>query len=53
MPNNLTIANIFLFCAILCLALSAIVQSPFYFFYSFGATALAGAVRHSQLPQKR
>ena len=51
--TNLTIANIFLFCAILCLALSAIVHSPFYFIYSFGATALAGAVRHSQLPHKR
>ena len=51
--TNLTIANIFLFCAILCLALSAMIASPFYFFYSFGATALAGAVRHSQLPHKR
>jgi hypothetical protein len=53
MPNNLTIANIFLFCAILCMALSAMVHSPFYFIYSFGTVVLAGAVRHSQLPHKR
>jgi hypothetical protein len=51
--TNLTIANIFLFCAILCLALSAMIGSPFYFIYSFGTTALAGAVRHSQLPHKQ
>jgi len=51
--TNLTIANIFLFCAILCLALSAMISSPFYFIYSFATTALAGAVRHSQLPHKR
>ena len=40
--TNLTIANIFLFCAILCLALSAMIGSPFYFIYSFDTTALAG-----------
>jgi hypothetical protein len=52
MISNLAIANIFLFCAILCLALSAAASAPLYFFYSFGATVLAGAVRHGQLPHK-
>ncbi len=53
MLTNLTIANIFLFFALLCLALSAMINSPFYFIYSFATVALAGAVRHSQLPHKR
>jgi hypothetical protein len=51
--TNLTIANIFLFFAILCLTLSVAVMAPLFGIYSFGATVLAGAVRHSQLPQKR
>lgn len=51
--TNLAIANIFLFCAILCMALSAMVSSPLFFIYSVGATTLAGAVRHGQLPNKR
>ena len=40
--TNLTIANIFLFFAILCLALSAMVSRPLYFIYSFGATVAGG-----------
>ncbi len=51
--TNLTIANIYLFFAILCLALSAMAMAPVFFLYSFGATAMAGAVRHGQLPKKR
>jgi hypothetical protein len=48
--SNLTIANIFLFLAILCMVLSALAALPLYFVYSIGATALAGAVRYNQLP---
>jgi hypothetical protein len=48
--SNLTIANIFLFLAILCMVLSASVGMPLYFLYSIGATTLAGAVRYDQLP---
>jgi hypothetical protein len=50
--SNLTIANIFLFLALLCMVLSASVAMPLYFFYSIGATALAGAVRYDQLPDE-
>jgi hypothetical protein len=49
--SNLTIANIFLFFAILCLAISAEIGWPLYFIYSMVAVALAGAVRHGQLPE--
>jgi hypothetical protein len=48
--SNLTIANIFLFLAILCMVLSAAAALPLYFVYSFAATTLAGAVRYNQLP---
>ncbi|HET7432133.1 MAG TPA: hypothetical protein VFJ89_11560 [Nocardioides sp.] len=48
--SNLTIANIFLFIAILCMVLSAAAALPLYFVYSAGATTLAGAVRYNQLP---
>jgi hypothetical protein len=48
--SNLTIANIFLFLAILCMVLSAMAALPLYFVYSVGATTLAGAVRYDQLP---
>jgi len=48
--SNLTIANIFLFLAILCMVLSAAAALPLYFVYSIGATTLAGAVRYNQLP---
>ena len=51
--TNLAIANIFMFLAILCLALSAMVSAPLFFVFSFGATVMAGAVRHGQLPKKR
>jgi hypothetical protein len=50
--SNLTIANIFLFFAILCMALSFSAGLLLYFIYSIGATAMAGAVRYHQLPQK-
>lgn len=51
--SNLTIANIFLFLAILCMALSFSAGLFLYFIYSIAATALAGAVRYDQLPDKR
>ncbi|HEY3529791.1 MAG TPA: hypothetical protein VGK78_11635 [Nocardioides sp.] len=50
--SNLTIANIFLFFAILCMTLSASAGLMLYFIYSIGATAMAGAVRYQQLPEK-
>ena len=50
--TNLTIANIFLFFAILCLVLSAQAGMPLYIFYSLIAITLAGAVRHDQMPHK-
>ena len=48
--SNLTIANIFLFCAILCMVLSFSAGLMLYFIYSIPAVAMAGAVRHQQLP---
>jgi hypothetical protein len=48
--SNLTIANIMLFFAILCLVLSAAAGMVLFFVYSMVATTLAGAVRHQQLP---
>jgi hypothetical protein len=48
--SNLTIANIFLFLAILCMALSFSAGLMLYFLYSIGATVMAGAVRHQQMP---
>jgi hypothetical protein len=51
--TNLHIANIFLFFAILCMALSFSEGLLLYFVYSIGATAMAGAVRYQQLPEKR
>jgi hypothetical protein len=51
--TNLTIANIFLFIAILCLTLSAAAGMTLMFVYSMAATTLAGAVRHQQLPHDR
>ena len=50
--SNLTIANIFLFFAILCMTLSFAAGLTLYFIYSIGATTMAGAVRYQQLPQK-
>ncbi len=50
MISNLTIANIMLFFAILCLALSAEARAPLFFVYSMVAVTLAGALRHQQLP---
>lgn len=51
--SNLTIANIFCFLAILCLALSASAGLGLYFVYSIAATAMAGALRYQQLPEKQ
>jgi hypothetical protein len=50
--SNLTIANIFLFFALLCMALSFAAGLLLYFIYSIGATAMAGAVRYQQLPHE-
>ena len=51
--SNLTIANIMLFFAILCLTLSAAAGMVLFFVYSIAATTLAGAVRYQQLPHDR
>jgi hypothetical protein len=51
--SNLTIANVFLFFAILCMTLSFSAGLMLYFVYSIGATAMAGAVRYQQLPEKQ
>ena len=51
--SNLSIANIFLFVAILCMILSFSAGLLLYFVYSIGATAMAGAVRYEQLPPKK
>ncbi|HEX3932624.1 MAG TPA: hypothetical protein VHW64_18150 [Nocardioides sp.] len=48
--SNLTIANILLFFAILCLALSFEVGLYLYFIYSIAAVAMAGALRYQLLP---
>ena len=52
MLSNLAIANIFLFFAILCMALSFSAGLMVFFVYSIGATVMAGAVRYQQLPEK-
>jgi hypothetical protein len=48
--SNLTIANIFLFFAILCMALSFSAGLMLFFVYSIVATAMAGALRYQQMP---
>ena len=48
--SNLTIANIFLFLAILCMVLSLSAGLRLYFIYSIGATAMSGAIRYTQMP---
>jgi ABC-type transport system involved in cytochrome bd biosynthesis fused ATPase/permease subunit len=50
--TNLHIANIFLFFAILCMALRSSAGLLLYCGYSLGATAMAGAVRYQQLDHK-
>lgn len=50
--SNLTIANIFLFFAILCMTLSFAAGLLLFFVYSIGATAMAGAVRYQQMDHK-
>jgi hypothetical protein len=49
--TNLTIANILLTISIACMAVCVAASMPLMFFYSTVATALAGAVRHQQLPE--
>jgi hypothetical protein len=48
--SNLTIANIFLFFAILCLTLSFEAGLTLYFVYSIAAVAMAGALRYQLMP---
>jgi mannose/fructose/N-acetylgalactosamine-specific phosphotransferase system component IID len=50
--TNLTIANILLTLALVCLAISGQIHSPLFFIYSMVAVTLAGAVRHQQLPHR-
>ena len=47
--TNVTIANIFLFITILCLAVSAQLGNMVFFVYSFAAIVLAGMKRHTEL----
>jgi hypothetical protein len=51
--TNLTIANILLAISIACMAVCVAAAMPLMFIYSTAATALAGAVRHQQLPDKK
>jgi len=51
--TNLTIANILLTISILCMVACVAAAMPMMFVYSTAATALAGAVRHQQLPDKK
>lgn len=51
--SNLTIANILLFFAILCLALSFQAGLFLYFIYSIAAVAMAGALRYQLLPDEQ
>jgi hypothetical protein len=50
--SNLTIVNILLFFAILCLTLSFSVGLTLYFVYSIAAVAMAGALRYQLMPHK-
>ena len=47
--SNVTIANIFLFITILCLAVSAQLGAIVFCFYSFAGIVLAGMMRHTEL----
>jgi hypothetical protein len=51
--TNLTIANILLGLSIICMVVSLSAAMPLMFIYSTAATALAGAVRHQQLPHDK
>jgi hypothetical protein len=51
--TNLTIANILLTLCIVLMVVCAATAMPIMFVYSTVATALAGAVRHQQLPDKK
>jgi hypothetical protein len=48
--SNLTIANILLFFAISCLALSFSAGLYLYFIYSIAAVAMAAALRYQLMP---
>jgi Mg2+/citrate symporter len=51
--TNLTIANILLTISIICMVICVSGGMPLMFIYSTVATALAGAVRYQQLPDKK
>ena len=51
--TNLTIANILLTISIICMVICVSAAMPLMFIYSTVATALAGAVRYQQLPEKK
>ncbi|MFZ2013647.1 MAG: hypothetical protein WAV00_07485 [Nocardioides sp.] len=51
--SNLMIANILLTVSILCMVACVSAGMPLMFLYSIAATALAGAVRHQQLPHDK
>ena len=51
--SNLTIVNILLFFAILCLALSFSAGLLLYFIYSIAAVAMAGTLRYQLLPHEQ
>ena len=50
--SNLTIANILLFFAILCLTLSFASGLYLYFIYSIAAVAMAGTLRYQLMPDE-
>ncbi len=51
--TNLTIANILLAISVVCMVVCLSAAMPLMFIYATVATALAGAVRHQQLPDKK
>jgi K+-transporting ATPase A subunit len=51
--SNLMIANVLLTISILCMVACVSAGMPLMFLYSTAATALAGAVRHQQLPHDK
>jgi hypothetical protein len=50
--SNLTIANILLFFAVLCLTLSFAAGLTLFFVYSIAAVAMAGTLRYQLLPRR-
>ena len=49
MPSNLMIANILIFCSLLCLALSAQLHITLFFVYSIALVVGSAVLRHQQL----